>query len=228
MKTCDGEDERIQTEIQLLLSLGPGNSFFLPMVLFSSLCWLCLASPAAEICLVETSTPHLRTACQGPPSELDRVLNPRNWILQMGKLSHCQGDNVPAATHPSSGASTLLPGHWTPKAAIRPLMVCPEPSLSCLGSKPQKRALTLSPTQLRPTICGYEPSPTDPVPQSCCPGGCLSFPGSAALPPAPSCSLAWLRAVRPRDVVLLVTGDCPQDWVNTTPCADNQKQQDKG
>lgn len=178
---------------------------------------------------METRLPYPRAACQGPPSELDKVLSPRNRILQMGKLSHCQGHDVPAATLPSSGASTLLSGHWTPKAAIRPLIVCPEPSLSSLGSKPKMRALTLSPTQLRPSTCGYEPSTTDPVPQSCCPGGCLSFPGSAGLPPAPSCSLSRLRAVGPRDVVLLVTGDCPQVWVNTgTPCADNQKQQDKG
>lgn len=42
-----------------------------------------------------------------------------------------------------------------------------------------------------------------------CPGGCLSFPGSAALPLAPSCSLGGLRAVELMDIVLLVTGDCP-------------------
>lgn len=87
---------------------------------------------------METSPPYHRTACQGPPSELDKVLNPRSWILQMGKLSHCWGDDVPSATHPSSGASTSPPGHWTPKAAIRPLMVCPEPSLNYFGVQTQE------------------------------------------------------------------------------------------
>lgn len=181
MQICNGGDERMQMEIKFLIFSGLG-------IFFSSPWWLCLVSPAAKICLVETSPPCPRTACQGPPSELDRVLNPRSWIFQMGKLSHCQGVDVPAAPHPSSGASTSLPGHWTPKAAMRPLMVCPEPSLNFLGSKPKKRALTLSPTQLRPTTCGYKLSSTDPVPQFCCPGAAcpsLAVLASHRLCPAP-------------------------------------------
>lgn len=140
-------------------------------------------SPAAEICLVETSPPYLGLLVN-PSSELDRVLNPRGWILQMGKLSHCQGGDVPAATHPSSGASTSLPGHWTPKAAIRPLTVCPEPSLNCLGSKPKKRALTDTvPHPAQAPHLWIQAQQHRSVPQSCCPS--LAALASRRLCPAP-------------------------------------------
>lgn len=72
--------------------LGLGNSFatFFPEVIV-----LC-ASGSRD--LLQALCHPSMTACQGPLSELDRVQNPRNWILKMGKLSHKQVAHVPATT----------------------------------------------------------------------------------------------------------------------------------
>lgn len=123
--------------IQFLLLLGPGNSFatFFPKVVV-----LCVSNSRDLLGGSKPSTTPTVTACWGPLSELDTVQNPRNWILQMGKLSHHQGADVPATTHAAPGVCTSLPRHWAPKAAIRPSMVFPEPSLSCsfVGLSPER------------------------------------------------------------------------------------------
>lgn len=124
--------------IQFLLVLGPGNSF---AIFFPEVVVLCVSGSRDPLGGSKPSAaPCPMTACQGPPSELGRVQKPRNWILQMGKLSHHQGADVPATTHPAPGVSTSSPRHWAPKAAIKPLTVCPEPSLSCsiTGLSPER------------------------------------------------------------------------------------------